>query len=106
LVLSDSVFCSNILTLTNNKCALDINFESIPDKQKWIEYTDFFEFHQDAVSVGLFLEKYDDIDYVIYANKYSDRQGIEVMGEKIYASWECDSRTFTCFNSTAAYRVN
>ncbi|GEM_PF-1810815 len=106
LILSDSVFCSNIITLTGKKCALDINFESIPDKNRWIDYTNFFESPQDAVSAGLFLEKYSKLNYVVYANKYGNRNAMDVVADRIYSSWECDSRTSTCFNSTVAYKTH
>lgn len=103
VVLSDSVFCSNILTFADVSCLTDINFESIPDKDAWVEYESFFLGLNDS-EIELFLEKYNDISHIIFASKYSERENLEQFSDKIYASWVCENNK--CINDAGVYRIN
>lgn len=105
-ILADNVVCSNIQTLTNKTCLLDINFESIPNKQSWQDFQNFFASLDVTRSDTYNLFRKYSIDYIIFASKYTNRTNTELFADKVYASWVCDSGGKNCLRDAAAYRFN
>lgn len=100
LPLANHDICSNILTLSDKTCLLDINFECIPEPQKWHDYEQFFWAGTRQEMKGI-LNRNQEISYVVYSSGDWGRSYLETMDvDKTYASW------FGSSPDAAVYRIN
>lgn len=81
-ILANPLFCANFQTLTGKKCLLDLNYECVPDKQKWFDFQNFF-YSEPSAS---FFKNYA-IDYIFMASKDQKRAMLEENADKVYSSW-------------------
>ncbi|RLG21672.1 hypothetical protein DRN74_02095 [Candidatus Micrarchaeota archaeon] len=99
-ILANHDMCSNILTLTNKSCLLDLNFECIPNATSWYDYEQFF-WVASRQEMRDIINRNPDISYIAYSSGDWGRQFLESMDvDKVYSAWTDSSR------DASLYKVN
>ncbi len=98
--LANHDLCSNILTLTGKQCLIDINFECIPNQDKWYDYEQLY-WMQSRVEMKDILNRNTEIKYMVYSSGDWGRDFLETMTvDKIYSAWLDYSQ------DAAIYKIN
>ncbi len=103
--LSSYVTCSNLMTLTNQTCVLDLNFECIVNKTAWFDYENFM-WNSDPAKAKAFFNKYSGkpITDAIFGSQDWGGEMLDGFNvNRIYTSWACYPNNSYCTKGTSIY---